>query len=236
MGMVDRYKKNGGFVQLLQVLETCGSKKYDQFMSVISEEDPSWAIAIKEKMLTFDKIINWKPEAILEILAQVNSLTFSTALKGQSPEQLANFMEAVGNQGQRKIEQQMSELQPTPIEISSCMMKVISEARTMLAIGTLKAAKVDAQLVIPEGFEDKLSSKDSRASLGIAPEVGPEFPDTSVAPLPAPAQSAFAAGTGGAMELDKIQKKFVLLSRDVQQLKQENSVLKDKLEKIKKIA
>ena len=148
-------------------------------------------------------------------------------------------MTSVGNQTQRKMEQQMSELKPTPVEISSCMMKVISETRTLLATGGLKAAKVDPMLVIPEGFEEKLSSKDSKETLiSLVSDPTLEFSDTSVVTLSAtaPAPAAFAAGTAGAIELDKIQKKFILLSRENQQLKQENSVLKDKLEKIKKIA
>ena len=235
MGMVDRYKKNGGFVQLLQVLETCGPKKYDQFMNIINEEDPSWADAIKDKMLSFEKILNWKPEVLLEVLANVNSLAFATALKGLSVEAQAKFLSGLSNQEKRRLEQQLADMKPTPVEISSCVMKVISETRGLLTAGTLKAAKVDAALVIPENFEDKLASAPAKGSLLTSDAIfGDEIP-FAVGPTPG-ASGGFAPGSGGSLELDKLQKKMVLMVREVQTLKQENSVMKDKLEKIKKIA
>ena len=244
--MVDRYKKSGGFVQLLQVLETCGPKKYEQFMKIISEEDPNWAEAIQDKMLTFDKILNWKPEVLLEVLANVNSLAFATALKGLSPESQEKFLSELSNQEKRKLEQQLADMKPTPMETSSCMMKVISETRGLLTTGTLKAAKVDTALVIPENFEDKLASKVStkgsllESDTMFGDDIPFAIPPTGGIPASStPAASSgggFSAGSGGSIELDKLQRKLVVLVREVQTLKQENSVMKDKLEKIKKIA
>ena len=235
MGMVDRYKKSGGFVQLLQVLETCGPKKYDQFMNIINEEDPSWADAIKDKMLSFEKILNWKPEVLLEVLANVNSLAFATALKGLAPAAQEKFLSALSNQEKRRLEQQLADMKPTPVEISSCVMKVISETRGLLTAGTLKASKVDSALVIPENFEDKLASAPAKGSLLSSDAMfGDEIP-FAVTATPG-ASGGFIPGSGGSIELDKLQKKMVVLVREVQTLKQENSVMKDKLEKIKKIA
>lgn len=243
MGMVDRYKKSGGFIQLLQVLETCGPKKYEQFMNIITTEDPSWAEAIKEKMLNFEKIISWKPEVILEVLANVNGLAFATAVKGLAPESQSKFLAALSNQDKRKLETQLADMKPTPMEISSCMMKIISETRGLLNSGALKASKIDVNLVIPENFEDKLSSKiqkstsllDSDVMFGdeipYAVAAGAGIPNLASAPSPSP-----GGNSSGSSEVEKMQKKLVLLVREVQTLKQENSVMKDKLEKIKKIA
>ncbi len=243
MGMVDRYKKSGGFIQLLQVLETCGPKKYDQFMNIITEEDPSWAEAIKEKMLSFDKILSWKPEVMLEVLANVNGLAFATAVKGLAPELQAKFLASLSNQEKRKLETQLVDMRPTPVEVSSCMMKVISETRGLLTSGTLKAAKIDANLVIPENFEDKLSAKIQKGTSLLESDAmfGDEIP-YAVAPgggipnLASVPTSSSGGNMGGSAEAEKMQKKLVLLVREVQTLKQENSVLKDKLDKIKKIA
>lgn len=235
--MVDRYKKSGGFVQLLQVIETCGPKKYDQFMGIITEEDPSWAEAIKEKMLTFDKILDWQPEILLEVLANVNSLAFCTALKGIAPDLQNKFLSALSHQERRKLEQRLDDIKPNANEISSCVMKVVSETRALLTAGTLKAAKIDQALVIPEAYEEKLSLKNSLNPTTVTTD-STYFSDTETSGTSAVAvgSSGFAAGTTGAIELDKLQKKLVILTREYQIVKQENSVLKDKLEKIKKIA
>lgn len=221
MAMVDRYKKAGGFVQLVQVIETCGPKKREQFMSIISQESPEWAEAINKKCITFEKIIGWKPEIILEILASVNMLSFTAALKSLSPEQLEDFLKKISHQDRNKIENVMKETNPNPNEIAASVMKVISETRNLLVQGSLKADKVDPDLVIPDDFEILLE-KGEAASQPQAVNLSFDGP-VSVAPT-------------GNVEVDKLQKKVALLSKENQVLKNENQLMKDKLERIKKIA
>lgn len=59
MGMLDRYKKKGGFVQLLQLIETSPSKKQEQFLGLIAEESPAWEDTLRKKILTIDKVYSW---------------------------------------------------------------------------------------------------------------------------------------------------------------------------------
>lgn len=220
--MVDRYKKSGGFLQLVQVIETCGTKKREQFMTIISEESPQWAEALNQKCLSFEKIISWKPEIILEILAAVNILSFATALKGLDQTKLAEFLAKLSHQEKKKIENQMLEMNPNPNEISSSMMKVVSETRNLLSSNGLKADKIDQDLVIPDDFESKLEKKESSKAMDLSAGI---LSDSSTG----------STGAGSA-DVEKLQKKLILLSREMQTLKQENIVMKDKLEKIKKIA
>lgn len=231
MSMVARYKKNGGFVQLLQVMETCGPKKYDQFISIIAAEDPDWAEAIKEKMLTFDKILCWTPETLMEVLAQVNPLAFGTALKGLPEDKLNSFLFKLSPQDRRKMELQLSDANPTPVEISSAVMKVVSETRTLLSTFVLKSDKIDPNLTIPENFEEKLSS-------GFASSKSNDIDTSSVAEaLSALANTGNAnASSIAVFEIDKLQKKLALVNKELQSLKQENILMKDKLDKIKRIA
>ena len=103
MAMVDRYTKSGGFVQILQVIETLGPKKQEQFMNIIKEETPAWSSAIQSKMLTFERITSWNSEALLEIIANVNPLAFVTALKSLNLEKYNLFCEKLSAQEKRKI-------------------------------------------------------------------------------------------------------------------------------------
>lgn len=230
MGMVDRYKKTGGFLQLVQVIETCNTKKYEQFMKIISEENPEWAEALIEKCLTFDKIISWKAEVILEVIASVNMLSFTAALKCLTPEKLEIFLQKLSNQDQKKFELALQEAKPNPNEISSSVIKVISETRLLFVQGSLKADKIDQQLVIPDGYESMLGKNEQSRQSGTV--LSFEVPST-------PAVNNLGGVGGGSSlnaEFDKIQKRIVSLSREVQALKSENQIMKDKLEKIKKIA
>jgi hypothetical protein len=226
MSMVARYKKNGGFVQLLQVMETCGQKKYEQFIAIIAAEDPNWAQAIKDKMITFDRIINWDNATLMEVLAQVNTLAFGSALKSLPDEKLIFFIEKLSPQDKRKLELQMSDINPTTNESNSAVTKVISETRGLITTGVLKVEKIDPRLAIPENFEDKLSSGpiDFNSPEGLSNEVGP----ASIGPS--------ATAVSAAFEIDKLQKKLTLVTKELQSLKQENIVMKDKLDKIKRIA
>lgn len=222
MAMVDRYKKSGGFVQLIQVIETCNPKKREQFMNIITEESPIWAEALNQKSLSFDKIVNWKADVLLDVVASVNSLAFSAALKSLSPETLAMFVEKLTHQERRKFETYLAESNPNPNEIASSVLKVVSETRLLMIQGVLKADKIDHNLVIPEEFEAMLEKGEQRQAGSVAIET---------------TQAGFNAGAANnSADLDKLQKKVILLSKELQTLKQENLVMKDKLDKIKKIA
>lgn len=231
MSMVARYKKNGGFVQLLQVMETCGPKKYEQFISIIAAEDPDWAEAIKEKMLTFDKILCWSPETLMEVLAQVNPLAFGAALKGLTEDKLNVFLDKLSPQDKRKMELQLSDANPTAVEISSAVMKVVSETRALLSTSVLKSDKIDPKLTIPENFEDKLSNGFSSTKSN---DVDTSSVSDAISTLSNPGNPN--ASSIAAFEIDKLQKKLTLVNRELQTLKQENILMKDKLDKIKRIA
>lgn len=237
MGMVDRYKKSGGFVQLIQIIETCNIKKREQFMNIITEESPQWAEAINQKCITFDKIITWKTEIILDIMASVNLLSFSTALKALTPEKLETFFQKISHQDRKKIEMSMQESTPSPNEISASVVKVITETRALFIQGTLKADRVDPQLAIPDGFEAMLDRNEYN-----------KIPDGNTLSFDGPGQSlnfninnssVSTSNNGSAAanaDVEKLQKKLTLLSKEVQTLRSENQVMREKLDRIKRIA
>jgi len=229
MAMVDRYKKSGGFIQLLQVIETCGPKKREQFMKIINEETPRWAEAILAKMLSFEKILSWKPEAIMEITAQMNPLAFGTALKSLPQEKFDEFAAKLGPQERRKFEQLYKEGTPAPNEISACLVKVINETRLLFAAGTLKFDKIDPDLTIPDEIESKLE----KGSLGGATTAGGNRTAEDVVKE---ASASSGIQLGNPNEVDSLRRKIVELNNVVMALKKDNTSMKDKLDKIKKIA
>ena len=68
MAMLDRYKKTGGFNQLLTLLETCGPQKKVKFLEIIRLEDPRWADALEAKMIDLKRFLKWNDSAIAEEL------------------------------------------------------------------------------------------------------------------------------------------------------------------------
>lgn len=242
--MVDRYKKPNGFLQLLKVIETCGPKKREQFMVVIRNESPSWAEALEQKMISFDKILSWKPEAILEVMAQINPLAMVTALKSLTPEAYGKFLDKMSNVEKAKIERQYKETNPNPGEINSCVMKILTETRELFSKGSLKYDKIDTALSIPDDFEILLDRGGPVLSIvpGGASTAASETKqlNESGKPMRSHVPPAMEVNTtvnvGNGVDMDSLKKKVIELSQQVNLLKKENMLLRDKLDRIRKIA
>ena len=65
MGMLDRYKKKGGFIQLLNLIETTASPKAEKFLKMIGEESPAWEAEIKKKVLSIDRLATWNQSYLM---------------------------------------------------------------------------------------------------------------------------------------------------------------------------
>ena len=52
MSMISRYKRPGGFVQLLSLIETSTAAKKEKFLEIVRSESESWANAIEQRVLT----------------------------------------------------------------------------------------------------------------------------------------------------------------------------------------
>lgn len=87
MSMLTRYKRSGGFVQLLQLIETCDNKKQEKLLENIKNEDPKWEEAIREKCLSIKKIFSWDADTLSDILMSTQELTVAITFYGLSEEE-----------------------------------------------------------------------------------------------------------------------------------------------------
>lgn len=252
MGMLDRYKKKGGFVQLLNLIETSGKQKQDQFLGLIAQESKAWEEGIKKYMLNFDRIMNWEPQYRAEILSRVQPMTVATALHGSDPAKLQTIISCLGTSDQRKIMQAMSERTPTPAEKSTCIVKILTETRGFTKDGTIQLAKADPDLAVPENIEELLAqahtsggfsaaapaaasgSTGAEAASGDGSLVFPEFDAKGKMVKPTPTMEF--KGGNHAEEIDFLKKKVNQLTQEINHLKHEVKVAHGKLEQIKKIA
>lgn len=234
--MVDRYKKPNGFLQLLKVIETCGPKKREQFLSVIRAESPTWAEALEQRVISFEKILSWKPEAILEVMAQVNPLAMVTALKSLSPEAFEAFLGKMSLIERAKIERQYKEMNPNPGEINSCVMKVLIETRELFSKGSLKYDKIDPQLSIPDEFEGLLEKGITVVHTNSSSGNGTVTELKQRSSLPPPTEVNTTVNVSNGVDMESLKKKVIELSQQLNLMKKENMLLRDKLERIRKIA
>lgn len=234
MGMLDRYKKAGGFVQLLKLLETFGPQKQEKFLKMIEEENSIWAEAVKGKMLSVDRIFSWNEEALAEVVHRLPPKNMAVILHGLSEDRSAKVLKFMSHGERRRLEDEKGQVSPSDAEISTSLVKMIECVRGMIQAGEIRLEKVDESLIIDPEIEDSLAqasvSLKSPPSAQSHSEAAPSG-GGSVIKVTSPADK----GKVGEDEL-QLRRQVLHLDKENSRLRQENKVLKEKLEQIKKIA
>ncbi len=231
--MLDRYRKSGGFIQLLNLLETCGTQKQEKFMTMIREEDPRWAETLEKKMLSLPRIFSWPHEAIAEVAGNLNELTIIVAFHGLDQAQREKILKTFDNFRRHRIEDLFSSRSPLPSEIQTMLAKVIAEVRKMITEGRLRMDKFDPPLVIEDDIEMHLekAEEDATALAMIASE-------SNIIHLKNACEAEAHAKAGSHNHRDDVaslKKVISSLTHENAALKNEVSHLRIKLEQIKKI-
>ena len=250
MSMLDRYKKTGGFKQILNLVETCGPQKQAKFLELIQAEDPRWADAIRMKMIDINRIYSWPDENLSEVIGVLLDLTLGVALHGAPVEVRDRILKLIDRSRKRKIDDIYDTSKPTPAEIATMNMKIIETVRKLAHDGTLRFEKFDQQLMIDDDFEAHLlrpaghaptePTNSSAAKAASKSMFTIEYDNDAGAPAeqaPAPQQAtASAAGPDRTAEVVALKKKVDDLSKENATLKHELNVARNKLDQIKKIA
>lgn len=230
MGMLDRYKKKGGFSQLLQLIETSPKVKQEQFLNLIASESPAWEEAIRQRVLTIDKIFSWSPEVLSEVLSRVQPLQLATVLHAMPPEEIDRLLSVFPSITKRKMMDMVGEANPSAAEKSTCVSKIIVEVRGFISQGLVKAEKIDPHLLVPDDIEEKLSHS------FVSSSSSEEFAPISKKSETNKNESQNSDSSTYLQEIDFLKRKVSQLASEVNALKFENNQLKDKLAQIRKIA
>lgn len=249
MGMLDRYRKKGGFIQLLNLIETTGKEKAEKFLKMIAEESPVWESEIRKKMISLDRLTGWNQTYLMEVLPHITPNVLGTAIHPFPSEKRAFFLNSLPFKERKQCEEYISTASPSPGEIYSCHVKIINEVRSMVAQGHLKFEKADPDLVIPDGIEESLNS--GTPTLSAATMANFESPqmDTqmstpaasnshhaSASPSPMTMNSASAGSSIATEELTQLRRKVMSLTQENQLLKTQLQTMKEKLDAVRKAA
>lgn len=249
MSMIDRYQKKGGFVQLLNLLETTGKEKQEKFLKLIGEESPVWETEVKKRLLSIEKVFSWNTAHLAEIFPRVPVIQLAAIVGGLPPDKGEIIIKLLNTKEKRQIEEQLEHKKPAPGETSTAIMKLFAEIRKMESEGVLKFEKVDPSMIIPENFEDQLGKAKHHhppADQSIFNEVtqidfSPHKNSNSVEPMnqasPPPSSTpGLNTNSNVAEELSMLRRRLVQLTQENNKLQTENQQLKAKLESIRKIA
>ncbi len=253
MAMLERYRKPGGFIQLLALIETCAPTKQEKLLETVATEDGLWAQTVRSKMLRYDRIISWNDETLMEIFGSLQDLTVAVAIFAADEPLKSRLLGLLSHGRRRKIDDLYGAKPPTPGEVSATYVKIVEAVRKMASDGYIRFEKCDPMLAIGQDIDDRLmrpaapdTNKSGFAGTSDSPPPGLVH---SYSPMSAHAaasgsnstpasSSSFSAGDSElrAVELLQLKRKLLELGKENATLRHELVVAKSKLEQIKKIA
>lgn len=252
MSTIDRYKKKGGFIQLLQLIETSGTAKQDKFLQMIAEEDGAWESALRAKMLSMDRILNWPEAIVAEIMTSANELTLATAMVGLGEPVKVRVFKFLSHGQQRRVTAIMDEKRDSnAAEVTAAYVKIISDVREMIKTRRFKIDAFDPDLEIHQDIENLLaqgvkfaSSQKPNSNDHPQAALGNVTATTPPSPVHLPIEAAPVATPAPQSTLHKqlhddmvdLQKRVQFLTQENNTLRQRVRTLESKLEQIKKIA
>ncbi len=229
MSSLNRYKKVGGFSQLLSLIETFGPQKRDKFLEMIESESQVWAQALRAKALSVERIFGWPDQVVIEIIKSLPTKSMAIAIASLEEGQRVRLNAFFTPSDLRRMQDAMVD-KPKPEEMTATLVKLIELTRKMLVQGDLRAEKFDEGLIIPEDFEAKLEGHGELVPArkpADAPQATPSH--VSVAPE----RSTGAPDSGEALQL---QRTLAAALKENKALKDEVRIMREKLEQIRKIA
>ncbi len=224
MGMIDRYKKKGGFAQLLNLIETSSKDKQEKFLKIIEDENPTWAKALRQKILSVARFFTWDDNSVAEVVATLNDLTVAIISLGIDEKQKEKIFKMMDHSRKRKVDFIVEEKKPNANEVSTAFMQLLTEVRKMVNEGYLKLDKIDPELHWDSTFEDKLI-----AGLLF------DYDDQNAAP-PAKVEASQSGDKMSTHESESLRRRVSQLTQENESLKEKLVSAEDKLNQIRKIA
>ena len=227
MSMIARYKKAGGFVQLLKLIETSGKAKQEKFLKIIEDEDKVWVDAIKKRMLTMERVLGWKEEALAEIFSRLPDITLAITYHCLTSEEWNKITSTFAHSKKRHLTDIIDEQkQPSDAEKSTAIVNILTEVRSMIAEGRVRLDEVDPELIIEDDIEEGLANR----------SIGGANIKVDTAALDQKLEKASPQEIEEVRrEMIQLKKKIVALGNENHNLRRENETMKDKLAKISKL-
>lgn len=148
MSVLERFRKPGGFIQLLILIESCDSQKRDHLLGLIAAEDPGWAHMVKVKTLTLERVLQWPADILSFILPQLQDVEVAALIQGFRPEVIARCLGYLQPKHRSEISKLLLEFRPTPLEKTSATLRLFQTVRDLESRGEIHFKQFDAALEI----------------------------------------------------------------------------------------
>lgn len=146
--MLLRFRKKGGFFQLLYLIESCEPQKQKSLLHTVALEDPGWAHLIRLKMLSLHKVLSWPQQALEELVPQLSDQMVAVLYFELNDVDRERWINAVSYKKTHKIKELIEHLKPTSAEKSTATLKLIQKIRELESSGEFNPYVYDPALMV----------------------------------------------------------------------------------------
>lgn len=157
MSMLNRFRKPGGFNQLLALVETCDQQKRKSLLDLVGSEDPGWAYLVKVKSISFERILSWPVNVLMEITPHLSDRILMTAYhmaeamaKSSHSDIHEKWLKSLPAMKAKEILNLAQSSAINPIEHHSAAVKIIQTVRELEAKGQIRFAQFDPALEVDQ--------------------------------------------------------------------------------------
>lgn len=150
MSMLNRFRKQGGFNQLLLLLESCDPIKQKNLLTLVAQEDPGWAYLFKIKTITFEKLIGFNDQLWLDLIPHLNHKVIGDFLSHLQQTEKTRLLLLLDYSSQRVVTEMLADKKSTAAEHSTAFIKIIQTIRDLEDKKIINFAYHDPSLVIDQ--------------------------------------------------------------------------------------
>lgn len=147
MALLQRYRRKGGFEQLLKLIEGSTPKKKEQLLKLIEEEDAGWAEMLKVKSLDIDKIFSWEPVYLKDIIHNMKPRILGISLIGQDQSVLDKVASVLTEIKWAEVSDYLGD-NYSEGEIHAAQNQLIQTTRSLEEQGYIRFQDIDPALVL----------------------------------------------------------------------------------------
>ena len=143
-----RFRKKGGFMQLVQLIETCEPGKKENLIHLIASEDPGWAHLVRSKTLSVERILDWPQEILMEILPKLPPSITATLMLSTTDYIREKLEKCIPRSQVLEIREAQDRLRVTAGEKFAASVKLFHVVREMETRGEINFATLDPLLMV----------------------------------------------------------------------------------------
>ncbi len=155
MDKLSRFKKPGGFQQLLVLIESCEPQKQTSLLHMVASEDPGWAHLLKVKALTLPRILDWPVEVLMEVTPHLQDHSIAMIYRmAQDISRKAKknthdrFLKAIPHTKNNEILEIANSIRFTESDQTATVIRLLQIIRELESKGKLNFQSFDPTLVI----------------------------------------------------------------------------------------